>query len=185
LLFKAAFFFQKIILIVCKEVKTQPYYLKIKQTMKKIATALLITLFATASAIAQEPLRKKHFNLENGIAIQGYDPVAYFTKNKATKGKKDLALYYQGATYYFATPENKETFKNNPSKYEPEYGGWCAYAMGAKGEKVEIDPATFKIINGKLFLFYNKFFNNTLKDWNKDEANLHTKANANWGKTFH
>lgn len=153
--------------------------------MKKTTAFLALIFFAAAAVFAQEPLRKKHFNLENGLAIQGYDPVAYFTKNKAVKGKKDFAIYNQGATYYFSSSENKELFKSNPSKYEPEYGGWCAYAMGAKGEKVEIDPETFKIINGKLFLFYNKFFNNTLKDWNNDEHSLHTKADANWGKIFH
>jgi len=152
--------------------------------MKKVFITLAVFLFASAAVFAQEPLRKKHFNLENGLAIQGYDPVAYFTKNKPVKGKKDLAVYDQGATYYFSSAENKELFKNNPAKYEPEYGGWCAYAMGAKGEKVEIDPETFKIVNGKLFLFYNKFFNNTLKDWNKDETNLHNRADANWVKTF-
>ncbi len=140
---------------------------------------------AAAAVTAQEPLRKKHFNLEKGIAVQGYDPVAYFTKNKGVKGNKNLAVVYQGATYYFSTAENKELFKNNPSAYEPEYGGWCAYAMGAKGEKVEIDPETFTIINGKLFLFYNAFFNNTLKDWKKDEGNLHKKADANWAKIYH
>ena len=131
--------------------------------MKKTTAFLALIFFAAAAVFAQEPLRKKHFNLENGLAIQGYDPVAYFTKNKAVKGKKDFAIYNQGATYYFSSSENKELFKSNPSKYEPEYGGWCAYAMGAKGEKVEIDPETFKIINGKLFLFYNKFFNNTCR----------------------
>ena len=152
--------------------------------MKKTLAIVSLVIFASAAVFAQEPLRKKHFNLENGVAIQGYDPVAYFTKSKAIEGKKELAVFNQGATYYFSSVENKELFKANPSKYEPEYGGWCAYAMGAKGEKVEVDPETFKIINGKLFLFYNKFFNNTLKDWNKDETNLHTKANANWIKTF-
>lgn len=153
--------------------------------MKQLFTTLLLLMSAAASIFAQEPIRKKHFNLENGIAIQGYDPVAYFTKKKAVKGKKNFAIVNQGATYYFSTAENKELFKNNPSAYEPQYGGWCAYAMGAKAEKVEIDPETFKIINGKLFLFYNALFNNTLKDWNKDEINLHTKADANWIKIFH
>lgn len=152
--------------------------------MKHVFSGLMLCLVGFA-VLAQEPLRKKHFNLEKGVAIQGYDPVAYFTQHSAVKGKKDFALYNQGATYYFSSAENKELFKNNPGKYEPEYGGWCAYAMGAKGEKVSIDPATFKIVNGKLFLFYNKFFNNTLKDWNKDESSLHTKADANWSKIFH
>lgn len=152
--------------------------------MKKFLFSVLVLIMATATVAAQEPLRKKHYNLENGLAIEGYDPVAYFTKGKAVKGKKELAVYDQGATYYFSSADNKELFKSNPAKYEPEYGGWCAYAMGAKGEKVEVDPETFKISNGKLYLFYNKFFNNTLKDWNKDENNLRTKATANWANIF-
>ncbi len=147
-------------------------------------TALSILSF---SARAQDAatLRKKHFNLEGTVAISGYDPVAYFTQKKAVKGNKELALYHQGVTYYFSSPANKEAFKASPSRYEPEYGGWCAYAMGEKGEKVSIDPETFKILNGKLYLFYNRFFNNTLKDWNKNEASLKAKADANWMKLFH
>ena len=78
----------------------------------------------------------------------------------------------------------KEEFKKNPAQYEPQYGGWCAYAMGDSGEKVSIDPETFKVLDGKLYLFYNKFFNNTLKSWNKDEAKLKKSADANWSKTF-
>ena len=63
--------------------------------------------------------------------------------------------------------------------------GWCAYAMGAKGEKVSIDPETFKIINGKLYLFYNSYFNNTLKSWNKNEPTLKAKADVNWKRIYH
>lgn len=153
--------------------------------MKHLLLSFLFGLMLVPAAFSQEALRKKHFNLEDGIAIQGYDPVAYFTANKAIKGKKEFALYHQGATYYFSSASNKDLFKADPSKYEPQYGGWCAYAMGAKGEKVNIDPETFKIMNGKLYLFYNKFFNNTLKDWNKDEKGLCSKADANWTTTFH
>ena len=142
--------------------------------------------FLSISTYAQDAagLRKKHFNLSDGIAIKRYDPVAYFTQNKAIKGSKDLALYHQGVTYYFSSAANKEAFKINPSKYEPEYGGWCAYAMGDNGEKVSIDPETFKIVNGKLYLFYNRYFTNTLKYWNKNEATLKKNADANWPKLF-
>jgi len=147
----------------------------------------MIAGFFSTTVIAQDlaALRKKQFNLDDNIAIDGYDPVAYFKVNKAVKGKKGLAVNNQGVVYYFSSVENKEEFKKNPSQYEPEYGGWCAYAMGAKGEKVSIDPATFKIINGKLYLFYNSFFNNTLKSWNKDEAKLKPAADASWEKIFH
>ena len=129
-------------------------------------------------------LRKKHFNLSDGIAIKGYDPVAYFTENQAVRGNKNISVYHQGVTYYFSSVANKELFKANPSKYEPEYGGWCAYAMGEKGEKVSIDPETFKIVNGKLYLFYNRYFTNTLKDWNKNEAALKKNADLNWPKLY-
>jgi YHS domain-containing protein len=147
---------------------------------------LLISAFAlfSTSIKAQETLRKKHFNLQDNVAIKGYDPVSYFTLQKAVKGNKALAVSHQGVIYYFSTTANKELFKANPFKYEPEYGGWCAYAMGATGEKVSIDPETFKILSGKLYLFYNKFFNNTLKDWNSNEPALKKQADANWLKFY-
>ncbi len=100
------------------------------------------------------------------------------------KGSKDLSLFHQGVVYYFSSTANKEEFKKNPARFEPQYGGWCAYAMGAKGEKVSIDPETFKVLGGKLYLFYNKLFNNTLTDWNKDEKSLKAKADQNWQKIF-
>lgn len=142
------------------------------------------TLTLTAFAQDATGLRKKHFNLANGIALKGYDPVSYFTQNKAIKGNKELAVSHQGIVYYFSAAANKDAFKLNPFKYEPEYGGWCAYAMGDNGEKVSIDPATFKILNGKLYLFYNRYFTNTLKDWNKNEAALKKNADMNWPKLF-
>lgn len=150
---------------------------------------LLLTIFAlsAAASFSQDitATRKKHFNLsKNGLAIEGYDPVAYFKSNKAIEGKKELAVKHQGVVYYFSSAENKDAFIKNPSAYEPQYGGWCAYAMGKNGEKVNVDPETFKIINNKLYLFYNRFFNNTLTSWNKDETNLRTKADTNWQKTF-
>lgn len=153
--------------------------------MRSIFFFALVSLLAiSANAQDATTLRKKHFNLDDGVAINGYDPVAYFSQNKAVKGKKDMAVFFQGVTYYFSSVANKELFKANPSKYEPQYGGWCAYAMGEKGEKVSVDPETFKIVNGKLYLFYNRFFNNTLKDWNKNEATLKSKADINWPKLF-
>ncbi len=155
--------------------------------MKKVLLMTAVAGLFSLSALTQDAataLHKKHFNLNDGLAINGYDPVAYFTKGEAVKGKKEQAVYSQGSTYYFSTPENKETFKKSPAAYEPQYGGWCAYAMGNDGTKVSIDPETFKIVNGKLYLFYNKYFTNTLKSWNKDETNLKRNADANWAKTF-
>lgn len=144
---------------------------------------LVVVLLCSLGIVYAQSMqqRQKNFNLENGLAIQGYDPVSYFT-GKPVEGDKAYAFQFQGVVYYFKNAANLEQFKKSPTNYEPQYGGWCAYAMGAKGEKVDIDPETFKIIDKKLYLFYNKYFNNTLKSWNKDEAKLKSKADANWSK---
>lgn len=145
----------------------------------------IIFTFGTFNLHAQDlnALRKKHFNLENSLAIQGYDAVSYFS-SKPVKGNKQFSFNYGNAIYYFSSQINLDLFKANPNKYEPQYGGWCAYAMGNTGEKVEVDPKTYKIIGGKLYLFYNKYFTNTLKTWNEKEATLLPKANTNWSKLF-
>jgi YHS domain-containing protein len=150
-------------------------------------TALLLIAYCgfQTALIAQEGKRQQGFNVSTRhIAIQGYDPVAYFIQGKAIEGKAAHAVMHEGITYHFSSQENKAKFLVQPAKYEPQYGGWCAYAMGATGEKVPVDPETFKIVNGKLFLFYNKFFNNTLKSWNKDEKALNTRADTNWANLF-
>jgi len=150
--------------------------------MKKISI-LLFVAFLSASTFAQTTTKRvKDYNLENKVALQGYDPVAYFLQKKAVKGKSTFTTTYEGIIYNFSSQANKDLFLKNPAGYEPQYGGWCAFAMGDYGEKVEIDPETFKIVNGKLYLFYNKYFNNTLRSWNKDEENLKRKADQNWKK---
>src|SRR5271156_1750216 len=143
----------------------------------------LITLFCSYS-IGQTVIRQKNFNLSKNLAIEGYDPVSYF-KGKTEQGSATYSFAYDGITYHFNNAANPAAFKKNPAGYEPQYGGWCAYAMGSTGEKVEVDPETYKIIDGKLYLFYNHFFNNTLKTWNKSEAELKPKADANWQKINH
>lgn len=150
--------------------------------MKNYYVILFVALTSIATFAQTTNKRAKEFNLENKVAIKGYDPVAYFTQKKAVKGKPSIASTYEGVTYNFSSQVNKDAFSKNPASYEPQYGGWCAYAMGSAADKVEIDPDTFKIIDNKLYLFYNAYFNNTLKSWNKDEANLKKKADTNWKK---
>lgn len=149
--------------------------------MKKSILTFVLVL-ASMTIFSQTANRIKEFNLANKVALQGYDPVSYFKQNKAIKGKKEFSTTYEGVTYNFASQADKDLFLKSPASYEPEYGGWCAYAMGSAGEKVEIDPATFKIVDNKLYLFYNAYFNNTLKSWNKDQTNLNKKADINWKK---
>jgi YHS domain-containing protein len=144
---------------------------------------LTITLLLFSSLVwaQNNDARTKNFNLKNQVAIEGNDPVSYFD-NKPMEGKSEIKLSFKGVIYFFATQQNLSKFKANPEKYEPAYGGWCAYAMGETGEKVKIDPETFKIIDGKLYLFYNFWGNNTLSDWNQNEMLLKAKADQNWKK---
>lgn len=130
-------------------------------------------------APGQDEKRTTHFNLKKNIALEGYDPVSYFDGNPL-KGKEDFKVVFRSVTYLFTNASNAAKFKQAPENYEPAYGGWCAFAMGNSGEKVKIDPETFKILNGKLYLFYNFWGNNTLTDWNKNEALLKSKGDQNW-----
>lgn len=148
--------------------------------MKKIVLLLLVVITSASSFAQTASKRATEYNLEKKVAIQGYDPVAYFKQGKAIKGKATFVATYEGVNYQFSSQGNKDLFIKTPALFEPQYGGWCAYAMGSSGEKVEINPETFKIVDAKLYLFYNAFFNNTLKSWNKDEANLKAKADTNW-----
>lgn len=149
--------------------------------MKVKVFFFILVLFFWFEGRAQSEIRAKQFNLSKEIAIGGYDPVSYFD-GKPALGKQELQYKHDGAIYLFSTAANLVRFKQSPANYEPAYGGWCAYAMGNSGEKVKIDPLTYKVKAGKLYLFYNFWGNNTLQDWNKDEARLKEKADQNWRK---
>lgn len=151
--------------------------------MKRIIYLTHIVLVLAMSGYAQPSGEINHLNVDDDrIALQGVDPVAYFLDNKAIKGKESISAQSDGITYYFSSAANRDRFVASPSSFKPQYGGWCAYAMGARGEKVEVDPTTFKIVDGKLYLFYNRFFNNTLDTWNEDETHLRENADKNWSK---
>jgi YHS domain-containing protein len=125
------------------------------------------------------------YNLDKaGLAIQGYDPVSYFSEGgeKPAQGKKNLEYRYRGATYRFATQANLDAFKKNPRKYEPAHGGWCSSAMADGGRKVEIDPKAFKLTKGRLFLFYTNLITDARSFWNKDEPKNTRDADAHWKK---
>lgn len=143
---------------------------------------------ATGAPPAQpaQPSRDvSQYNLSKArLAIEGYDPVAYFPEGGGVpaKGKEELSFTFNGATYRFATQANLRLFSADPSKYEPSHGGWCSYAMGKDGSKVEIDPTSFVVSDGRLFLFYKDIFNDTRKAFLKDQARLTAGADANWKK---
>jgi YHS domain-containing protein len=150
--------------------------------MKRTFPVLIQLVLLASIAVAQTQISNLNVDKKSHLALSGYDPVAYFKEKKAIEGKASIAVENDGVKYQFATQGNKDLFLSAPSTYKPQYGGWCAYAMGAKGEKVEVDPETFKIVDGKLYLFYNRFFNNTLDTWNKNEAELKANADRNWAK---
>jgi hypothetical protein len=124
------------------------------------------------------------FNLgKHNLALEGYDPVAYFKEGggKPRKGSKSIELVHRGVRYRFATEKNRDLFKKSPAAFEPLYGGWCAYAM-ARGEQVEVDPKSFLVTDGQLKVFYKSFFNDTRKKWNKEPQVLKPKSDAAWKK---
>lgn len=126
--------------------------------------------------------QKIDYNLDNGYVAEGFDVVAYFDNNPM-EGKEQYNHTYQGAQYKFSSQANLDKFKASPNKYVPQYGGWCAYAMGAKNNKVSIDPETYEIREGKLYLFYNSWGTNTLKSWkNEGPEKLKQQADSNWEK---
>lgn len=150
-----------------------------------IILAVFFILTNLISLNAQEAKGKVFVN-DQKIAINGYDVVDYFTTYTAQRGSKDFSMVYKGVTYYFENSGNLKAFKENPEKYLPQYGGYCAYAIGSQNAKVPSDPNTFKIYNGKLYLFFNDYYNgspfNTIIPWNNDEITLKKKADSNWLK---
>ncbi len=146
--------------------------------MKKSQIVLFILMYVTAISYGQ----KTSCNVKDGIAISGYDVVSYFD-GKAKKGKRTYTVTYKEINYFFSSNENMKKFETNPETFLPQYGGWCAYAMGSKGEKVDMNPKEFEIRDGKLFLFYNAYFTNTYKKWlDEGPEKLQKTADTNWKK---
>ncbi len=121
---------------------------------------------------------------ENKLANKGYDVVNYFTTNTAEKGSVEYSTEHNGATYYFMNADNLNTFKANPKKHLPQFDGYCAFAVAKMNKKVPVDPETFRIDDGKLYLFYNDFWEgkpfNTIIPWINNESDMEKLAIKNW-----
>jgi YHS domain-containing protein len=140
--------------------------------MKK--TFLILLAFVALTSLLPA---KNLVNVDrSGVGIRGYDPVAYFTDGKAEKGSQQFSSTANGVTYLFASAAHKAAFDANPSKYEPQFGGFCAYGV-SRGSLVEIDPNAFQIVNGHLLLQYSV---GIMKKFNQDQSALLAKADANW-----
>jgi YHS domain-containing protein len=146
---------------------------------------IIFSCFCLASfAQSEDASRRRNFNLDHDIAIKGFDPVSYFN-GKPAKGDTKFSWDYKGVTYYFVNEANLEAFKKSPAKFEPAYGGWCAYTVALNGERVKVDPTVYKITDGKLYLFYNFNGENRLLKWNKEEQKLKPLADRHWREKMH
>ena len=115
---------------------------------------------------------------KDGVLVDGYDVVAYFTDGKPMMGRAELASRHDGATYWFASADHKALFDAEPAKYAPQFGGFCAYAVSRKGLR-PIDPAVFHFVDGRLFLQHTK---KAYDLFERDETGNTKKADANWPK---
>ena len=142
-----------------------------------VAVSLLISTSMSGTAFAgSKPLVNTLGS--PGIAIKGYDPVAYFEKGGPRKGKAQFSLQHGGVRWRFESAENMAKFQADPSKYTPAYGGYCAYGV-AQGYLVKIEPDAWSIRDGKLYLNYDK---SVQRLWEKRPERYISKANTKWPK---
>lgn len=129
-----------------------------------------------ALVVAASGLEAQAVNVRNGLALDGYDPVAYQTEQRATPGSAAFTTTHEGAVYRFASEASRAAFEADPARYLPAYGGYCAYGM-ARGYRAKIDPRAFTVVNGRLYLNYSL----EVRDrWSKDIPGYLQKADANW-----
>jgi YHS domain-containing protein len=144
--------------------------------VRRATLALLcLSLAAGTPAIAGSPVNKSLFG---GVAIDGYDPVAYFVDGKPVEGSKQWSHDWQGATWHFASPANRDRFAAEPGKYAPQYGGYCAWAVG-HGYTAGIDPDAWTIHDGKLYLNYDLEIRSK---WLQDVPGWIAAGDKNWPK---
>ncbi len=143
-----------------------------------IVAAFTFSNFAPGSAANAQNVNTGYFG---GVAINGYDTVAYFTEAKAVKGSDDHMYEFLGETWHFSTAEHRAMFAENPVAYAPQYGGFCAgemlYADATTGVTTNIDPEAWRIIDGKLYLFFDKGF---AKVFEENSADMIAKADGHW-----
>lgn len=142
---------------------------------RPFSLAVLLWSFLAVSAMAKDPVNTTFFGNK---AIEGFDPVAYFTEGKAIEGKKAHRFEWNGATWLFATAEHRDLFAADPEKYAPAYGGYCAWAV-SEGYTAGIDPGAWRIVDDVLYLNYSK---KVQAQWEKDIPGNIQKADANWPK---
>jgi len=145
--------------------------------MRHFVTRTAVAAFALA-VLAVPALAGPAKNLVDGVALHGFDPVAYFVDDKPTKGDPSITSTFDGATYEFASKEHKALFDKTPAKYVPVYGGYCAFAV-TEGIKADIDPYAYAINDGKLYVNFSVEARDAFQAHVADNSH---KAEANWPK---
>lgn len=140
--------------------------------IRRVLLSLAVLLALPALAFAQT------VNAEKGVALKGTDVVAYFTDGKVVEGTAQFTHRWHDAEWRFATATNRDAFAREPEKYAPQYGGFCAWGM-AEGYRAPIDPAAFRVVDGKLYLNYSR---SVQSNWLKDIPGNVTRADGNWTK---
>lgn len=144
--------------------------------LKRNLSLLLLGFFVSlSSAHAEDAIYTGYFNNK---AVSGYDVVAYFTEKQAVQGDSQYSLEYKGADWYFSSQTNLDLFKNNPEKYAPQYGGYCAWAM-SRGKTAPGNAPFWTIYNEKLYLNYDQ---KVLDTWRADKDAFISKADAHWAE---
>jgi YHS domain-containing protein len=143
-----------------------------------VSSACAVVSFALAGgAHAFDAKSTAPVNVDaKGVALRGHDPVSYFAAGKPATGSAAHQSTFDGATYQFASADNKATFDKDPAKYAPQYGGFCAYAA-ANGYKADADPKAWSIVDGRLFVNYNAA---VAKTWQGSSAKFIRDADAKW-----
>ncbi|MFM9949955.1 MAG: YHS domain-containing (seleno)protein [Saprospiraceae bacterium] len=148
--------------------------------MKSLLIPVLLMLFSACNSVDNASNEAIFTNAEG--AINGIDPVAYFTESKPVKGQADITFDWQNATWHFATKENLDLFSKNPENYAPQFGGYCAYGWSdGEGHAAPTEPQAWAIVDGKLYLNYNL---DVQKMWKEKQAELIQKANKNYGTAY-
>ena len=148
--------------------------------MKQILLLFFISI--SANLIAQQT----DYNTKKGFIAEGYDVVSYFTEAKPVEGKKKYQTMHDGVKFQFSSEKNLDLFKENPTKYVPQYGGYCAYAIATKKTKMGIDAEEYEVRDGKLYLFYSSWISSKLTAWKEgDTKKLQEKGNKNWEELKH
>lgn len=147
------------------------------KNFKGFLVAIAATVSMVLAAPAANAAKEIYTSTFSNKALSGYDTVAYFTQGKPVKGTDNFKTEYKGSEWLFSSQANLDAFKANPEKYAPQYGGYCAYAVGKYNDLVSADPEAWKIVNGKLYLNYNK---DIQAEWAANQSEYITKGNANW-----